>query len=369
VRARTALTGAAAATWGWAVAVGLLDRRVVPALADVEPETAGPLVTAVVPGRDEEGRVAPALRSLVAQTYPALEVVFVDDESRDGTLAEAMSVERESERIRVVSGKPLPPGWVGKSWATHQGASEARGDWLLFTDADVVHAPEAVARALALARRLGRGITVLPRSVCETPGERIVQPAAAALIRGFVAPGPLVRSSRFPTAFGIGGFILVERGLYERVGGHEAVRDRLVDDFALAALLKRAGSPLAVATGRDQVRVRMYDGAREVWRGWRKNSSAGIAEGSLPGAVALAAFGLVAALMPALAIVRGPRGLGLLAFALQTWARIAIDAAAPTPRRYWLTLPLGGAFLSTVSLVSSLDRVRGGVEWRGRRYA
>ena len=134
-------------------------------------------------------------------------------------------------------------------------------------------------------RRRVAGVTLLP--LIETAGlvEQAIQPAAVVLISSFVAPGWLVRSSRSPVAIAAGGFILVSRAAYEGVGGHEAMRNELVDDQMLAVRLKAAGTPLALAGSAGRVRVRMYVGARETLSGGRKNTSAG-----LGGSVALAAI-------------------------------------------------------------------------------
>jgi len=270
--------------------------------------------------------------------------------------------------VRVLEGKPVPTGWVGKSWACHQGYELARGDWLLFTDADVRHAPDTVGRSLALAQaRRVSGVTVLPQLETEGVVEQAIQPAAAVLIRSFVAPGPLVRSPRSPVAIAAGGFILVSRAAYEAIGGHEAIRHELVDDQMLAVRLKAAGTPLELAGSAGRVRVRMYVGARETLRGWRKNTSAGLGS-SVVAATAFACAGIATSLAPAVAIVRGPRRVGALGLILQLAARAASDELCPTPRRAWALFPAGALGLSLLSLLSSFDRLRGEVVWRGRRY-
>ncbi len=301
---RGVLTLLAVVPWAWSVVVAELDRRQRVSLDDVEPAHDGPLVSVVVPARDEGRGVQAAIASLAAQEYRALEVIVVDDESSDATAAEARAA--ATHRVRVLEGKPVPTGWVGKSWACHQGYELAQGEWLLFTDADVRHAPDTVGRALALAQRTRvGGVSVLP--LIETGGlvEQAIQPAAAVLIRSFVAPGLLVRSPRSPVAIAAGGFILVSRAAYEGVGGHKAMRHELVDDQMLAVRLKAAGTPLALAGSADRVRVRMYVGARETLRGWRKNTSAGLG-GSVVVAAILACAGGASSLAPAVAIVRGP---------------------------------------------------------------
>ena len=355
------------AAWLWAAVVAVDDRRHLHALTDAEPSDADGLVSVVVAARNEAGRMDGALRSLERQAYSQLEVIVVDDESEDATYEEARR--HTSPRIEVLRGEPLPPGWVGKSWANHQGAQAARGDWLLFTDADVIHEPAAIRLAVDLARRLGGpGLTVLPRLETATPSERIVQPAAAVLISSFVTPGPFVRG-RSSTAIAAGGFILLRREAYDAIGGHEAIRDRLVDDKALAERVKAVLGRLELVDGGGLVRVRMYHGLGELWRGWRKNTSIGVAESSpLLGALA-AGTGAVLAVAPWVAAARGPRLAGLGGIALQLAVRWNAERFAPTPLTYRATLPLGCLFLAAVSLTSSVDRLRGGVAWRGRVYA
>ncbi len=354
------------APWAWCVLVALLDRRHRLSLDDVEPAHDGPLVSVVVPARDEERGIGAAVSSLAAQDYRSLEVIVVDDESSDATAAEARAV--ATDRVQIVAGLPVPPGWVGKSWACHQGYEVARGEWLLFTDGDVRHAADTVGRSLAFAeRRRVVGVTLLP--LIETAGlvEQAVQPAAAALISSFVAPGPLVRSPHTPVAIAAGGFILVSRTAYQGVGGHAAMRHELVDDQMLAVRLKAAGTPLALASSAGRVRVRMYVGARETLRGWRKNTSAGLG-GSVTVASALALSGVVSSLAPAAAVLWGPRRAGVVGLGLQLATRAAVAEVCPTPRRVWPLFPAGALTLSLLSLLSSFDRVRGGVTWRGRRY-
>ncbi len=265
---------------------------------------------------------------------------------------------------------------MGKSWACAQGVAAARGEWLLFTDADVLHAPDSLGRTLAAALRMGRGgLTLFPSIDTEGPVERAVMPAALTAIATFVAPGPLARRARSPVAIAAGGYMLILRELYEAVGGHESIRGRMVDDVWLAARVKRAGSLLVPVPGGRLARLRMYHGGREVWEGWSKNASFAAAGGAGKGAVAA---GVVAALavLPGVAAARGlRRGDRSLAatgvtgcLALVALQRLA-GWAVPTPRRYAPTLPLGLLVLSAAALRGALSRARGhGPRWRGRRY-
>jgi hypothetical protein len=344
---------------------------------DAEPPLReGPLVSVVLPARDEERGVGAAVRSLRALDYAPLEVLVVDDQSRDGTAAAARAAAGGDPRVRVIDGEPLPAGWVGKPWACWQGVRAAGGRWLLFADADVVHAPDSLGRALALARRLGRGgVTLFPTIETAGAAERIVIPAAAAAIGAFVAPGPLARSPRSAVAIAAGGYLLIERDLYDRVGGHAGIRGRMVDDVTLAARVKAAGGLLVPAPAGRLARLRMYHGAREVWQGWSKNASFGVEGGALK---ALVGASLVAALAvaPVAAAAQGARRRDArlaAAGAAGTASLVALQRlttwAVPTPLPYAATMPLGMVVLSAAAIRGALERMAGrGPRWRGRRY-
>jgi len=333
-------------------------------------------VSVVVPARDEERGIAAAVASLLAQTPPVAEVIVVDDGSTDRTAEEAARAGDGDGRLHVIPAGPLPDGWVGKSWACWVGAGRAREEWLLFADADVVHAPRAVAAALATAEAGGwAGVTLIPRIVARTRAERWVLPAAVVSIGTFVAPGPLARRPGSPVAVAAGAFILIRAHVYRAVGGHRAMRGEMIDDIGLAARVKRAGMLLLPADGTTLVHLRMYHGAADLWRGWRKNASFA-APGHPAKGIVGAALVATAALQPARALLAGVRRRdpGLAAWGLAgTLAQCALQRAAattvPTPRRDVATLPLGLLTLSAASVQSAVDRMAGrGAVWRGRRY-
>lgn len=340
------------------------------------PMTVGPLVSIVLPARNEERGIASAVRSHLEQTYRRIELIVVDDQSTDGTAQAALDAAAADSRMRVVRGEAVPDGWVGKSWACWQGARHATGEWLLFSDADVVHAPEALARCLPLAMRLGRGgLTLTPRVDADSVAERLVMPAAATLIQNVLAPGFLVRSPRSAIVMAAGAYLLIRRDVYDGVGGHGGIRGRMVDDVALAQAVKRGGGLLVPAHGTGLIRLRMYNDLPEMWRGWRKNAAFAHSREPTRGiapALALAVLGAT----PALSLVMGARhrdrrlatfgAAGLLAqSALQ---RLAAPIVV-TPGRYAPTLPVGTTFLAAAALRGAIDRVTGrGPEWRGRRY-
>jgi hypothetical protein len=376
VAARHLLSGAAAAAWGAAAATGAVERLVAPSPDGVEPLERGPLVSVILPARDEAAAVGDAVRSHLGQSYGAIEVIVVDDESGDGTAERAAAAGGGDPRLRIMRGAPVPEGWVGKSWACWQGAVAARGEWLLFTDADVVHAPDALGRCMAMALRMGRGgLTLAPRVDTGTVAERVVMPAAVALIQNVLAPGFLVRSPRSAVVMAAGAYLLVRRDVYDRAGGHRGVGGHMVDDVALAVAVKRSGALIVPVDGTRMIRLRMYRGVGEMWRGWRKNAAfAGgpdPSRGLLP-AVALAAWAAAPGAAMAWGVRRGdPRlaATGLAGLAAQWALQRSAGAVVPTPRRYAPTLAPGALFIAAAAAAGAWDRWSGrGPRWRGRRY-
>lgn len=358
-----------------------LDRPNVPRPRIAPPEERAPgngrsRVTVILPARDEAAAIGAAVRSHLRQTHADLELVVVDDGSTDGTAAVAREAAAGDHRFRVVHAGPLPAGWIGKSWACHRGAQDATGDWLLFSDADVVHEPEALEACLRLADDAGRaGVTLAPRILTGSVGERIVLPAAAFIILAVMAPGPLARSPRSGVTMAAGAYLLIRRDVYERIGGHDGIRGHMVDDLALARAVKDGGDLLIPADGTDLVRLRMYHGVRPMWRGWRKNAAFASPRGRTRGLGPAVLLGMLA-VTPAAAALRGlARGdgrllaLGAAGLGAQAWAQRLSAPIAATPPRYALSFPLGVLFMAVVSARGAIDRLTGrGPVWRGRRY-
>jgi hypothetical protein len=329
----------------------------------------------IVPARDEEDGIGPAIASLRALDWEPLQLVIVDDESRDGTWAAATAAADGDPRVLLVRGAPPPPGWIGKQWAIQQGLERASGEWLLFADADVRHAPPSLAAALARAETEGAaGVSALPLIETSGPAERVLTGAAILLVATVIAPAALVRSPRVGVALAAGGHTLVRRDAYLAAGGHAGIRDRMVDDVALAEALKRAGTPLALAPAGGLVRVRMYADTVDAVRGWRKSAAhavRGHAASAALGAVLLAA----AAATPPLALAGGLRrrdarlaGLGAAGWAGLAAARLAIGRFVPAPPAEAALMPAGLLALAGVALRSVAERRRGGAVWRGRSY-
>ena len=236
-----------------------------------------PFVSIVVPARDEERNVGDATRSKCLQDDPAFEVVVVDDRSSDETRAILRRLEGEfPATLRVLDGIEPPPDWLGKPHALDEGARASKtrrpGDWLVFSDADVVFEPDLLARALAHAERHRlEFLTLLPQMDSRTFGERLMVPtipaAAFCYLPGWLMNVPSAR------AFGGGGgvFNLIRRDLFDRIGGHQALKASVVDDIQLGRNARLAGGRTGMALALDSITLRMYHGFPEIVKGLEKN--------------------------------------------------------------------------------------------------
>jgi chlorobactene glucosyltransferase len=228
------------------------------------------LVSVIVPAKDEEANIGAALETILAQDYPNIEIIVVDDRSTDGTAEVVRRVAERDGRVRLVEVKELAAGWFGKPHAMHAGAREARGEWLLFVDADCRQAPHSVRVGVGFcAAEGGEMLSLWP--VLEMHGfwENAVQPVAGSVLVAWFRPG-WVNDPRRRTAFANGQYILIRRSTYEAVGGHGAVRAKVVEDIAFARHVKGHGHRLLNAIGQDIFTTRMYDSLRAMWKGWTR---------------------------------------------------------------------------------------------------
>ena len=347
-----------------------------------------PLVSVIVPARDEAHNIARCLGSLAGSDYPALELIVVDDRSSDGTGAAARGVDPgRMRRLEVLVGADLPEGWFGKQWACWQGYRAARGELLLFTDADTVHEPTLLTRAVAgLEAERADCLTVIGRQIMDSFWERLLQPQVFMLLAvryPRMGEEPLPQR-RWRSAIANGQYLLFERGAYERLGGHAAVRYEAAEDLRLAQRLVRSGGRLVVRRSYEGLGTRMYRGLREVVAGWSKNMiPAGLQtvhpwlRAVTPLAMLLCGVGawllppavLVAVLLGAGDATRRPE---LLAWAAATtgllmlfWSGVSRRFGAP----WWMGLlyPVGALVAHWILLRSWLGRRR--VRWKGRSYA
>ena len=228
---------------------------------------ARPLVSVIVPARNEEPCLSKCLKSLVSQQGIDSEVIVVNDGSTDRTRAIAESV----PGVRVVDAGPLPIGWSGKVNAMVAGVGLARGDWLLFTDADTVHRPGSLAHALTEAKQHGAALlSYSPEQEVHGFWEKAVMPVIFAELAGAYRPSE-VSDPASQVAAANGQYLLISRAAYDAVGGHASVATSLLEDVALARAVKVSGRKLWFRFGGDAVSTRMYRSFRQLKEGWTKN--------------------------------------------------------------------------------------------------
>lgn len=228
------------------------------------------MISAVLPARNEEAAIARAVESLAAQPEIA-EIIVVNDQSTDRTAAILEELALRIPRLHIVQGDAPPAGWTGKNFALSRGVALARGEWLLFIDADVEHMPGSAARALADAASSGAAlVSYSPEQETSAWWERAVIPF---IFCRLAANFSYVRVSdpALSDAAANGQYLLMRREAYEAIGGHAAVCGEIVEDVALARLAKQAGHRIYFATGQGIARTRMYRSAGEMWEGWTKN--------------------------------------------------------------------------------------------------
>lgn len=242
-----------------------------------------PMVSVLVPARNEAHNIEACVRSLLAQDYPHYEVIALDDDSTDDTGRILARLAAEDARLRVLHNRCPPPAGVnGKSRACQQLAEAARGEWLLFVDADTVHRVDSIRRGLAAAYALDVALlSAIPQQTLGTRAERAFVPAGFALILNVISFWRMrySRDCAWGNAAAIGQYVLVRRDAYFACGGHRAIEDRILDDVALGERIKRSGCRIAMIIA-DWARCRMYRGGAEMIAGFSKNAFA-ILRGSL----------------------------------------------------------------------------------------
>jgi chlorobactene glucosyltransferase len=334
-----------------------------------------PLVSIVVPARNEEANLPRLLRSLIALDYPSIEVIVVDDASTDATGAVAERYAADTEGlIRVIHTDGPKPGWTGKTWACWQGAQVAHGTWLLFADADTEQRSGSLRAALQVAREAGASaLSLFARQECITFWERLL--LSFAYQQYFVGVRPRrLRATKGP-ALANGQYLLVARQAYEAAGGHAAVAASIIDDVALARALKRMGYPVLACRGDSLVRVRMYTGLAALAEGFRKNSFPFLRAQGVAGALVVLSTACNAAVPAAVvisALIRSPVALAgaLLAYAVQVAALAPWERAFGVRMRYAWLAPLAATVFMLIALSSALRVIAGrSVRWKGRRYS
>ena len=239
----------------------------------ISPKKPLPFVTVLIPARNEEINIEKCVSSLLKSDYPNLEIIVLDDNSTDRTYEIVKEISARQDKLKVIKGKELPPGWNGKNWACYQLSHAAGGDWFLFTDADTIHKPHSISTALAAAqRRESDFVSCIPGFITKTWAEKLYFPVIHFV---FVALFPFrmmnfSKDSRL--SFAMGPFLFIEKDFFFSWGGYEAIKADVVDDIAMAKKVKEYNGRISIIDGTRFMDVRFYRSFKEVWNGFSKNS-------------------------------------------------------------------------------------------------
>ncbi len=348
-----------------------------------------PMVSIIVPARNEECNIRRCVESLLEQDYDNYEVIVVDDGSTDGTsriLDELIASHSQGNRLYVLRLRDeLPEGWAGKPHAVQKGAQEAHGEWLLFTDADTYHAPNALRSSLAQAiEEQADMFTIGSTQELPTFWDKVMMPMVYMGI-SMLYPPKLVNDPLSKVAVANGQYILIRREVYDAIGGYARpeLRDTLVEDRDLARVVKQQGYKLRFVDGSDLVSVHMYHGLKETWRGWRKNAYLGNRGGIgffVLQLIGLPMISVVPFLLPLLAHLTRKRREGSIGLT-EAQAATALELTSLLAYRTWLNKhlrvlwyyallhPLAGVIFEGILAQSFWKVLTGsGVDWRGRQY-
>jgi len=341
-----------------------------------------PFISVIVPARNEARNIRRNVQALLEQTYPNYELIIVDDRSTDATPQILHELAQENRQLHLVPGTDLPDGWAGKPHALVQGVAASHGEWLCFIDADTFAAPSLLTSAYVQALNHAADMfSIFTEQELGSFWEKTVLPLVF-LGLSFGFPIERVNDPTKPDAISNGQFILIKRQVYEKIGGHTAVKAHVDEDKAIAILVKHSGFRLVLADGRKVASTRMYTSLPEMWEGWTKNIYLGLLD-----RLWLLSFGavlglLVSILLPLwligglvwLASTSGVAALvvtseAVILWAYLLWKRYQACRAFRISGWYAFTFPLGALLFTAMMLASAYNVISGrGVRWKGRRY-
>ena len=337
-----------------------------------------PLISVLIPARNEEENIETCLKSLQKQDYPNFEILVLDDNSEDRTAELVEGMAAKDNRIRLIRGESLPEGWAGKPFACYQLAEKAKGSWLLFIDADTTHAPHMLRSTLALALELKPSLlSGFPRQMAESLPEKVAMPVLYFVIMSLLPLWWVHRSKGLKPSLTIGQFILFPREDYWRIGGHMAVKDRILEDVWLGVETVRHGGRHIAIDLSSVFYCRMYRDVGKMWEGFVK---------WMYSVAALSPFALVGLIAAGFAFYLAPFywlwSAYLSAAAPTDWRFIVVFQVAMIIFMRWLVEnhfrqsllstflhPLGFSFLVAAGLYGGWREVVGlGVRWKERIY-
>jgi chlorobactene glucosyltransferase len=335
-----------------------------------------PYISVCIPARNEERDIEGCVKSLLNQNYPNFEVIVVDDNSTDNTAKIVYSMTKQYPNLIFIAGAKLISGWIGKPYALHQAYQRSRGEYLLFTDADLMYKPYALKTAMhtMICKDLDL-LTLMPAAIFGSFWERVVQP----VIFGFIAALTnfrKVNSESHENAMGFGAFLLFKKSSYIKIDGHRSVSKEVLEDIMIAKKAKLNGLSTLVADGKHLFSIRMYHSMKEIWIGWRKNIFLAMKK-SIFRAFYYMAMVLCFILTPYIVVLGNLWigagsvwiGLSLLSLGMSLVGGLGLCHELGLERKNVFLFPLGAIMMVVIMLNSMMQTFfLGRTEWRGRTY-
>lgn len=342
-----------------------------------------PMVSVIIPARNEEKNIEKCIRSLMAQTYDRqrYEIIAVDDGSSDNTLKIIKKLKKEGVNLTVTQARALPDGWTGKNNACYCGAALAQGQWFCFIDADTFAEPDLLKKTIAYA--MDRQIDLLSIN----PSQQMISLSELIVLPGIflsIASRMDFKKSNDPKseeAIANGQFMLFNRETYNGLGGHCAVRHHVMEDLTFARLVKKSGRRVFWGFGDRLIHTRMYRDGRDIWQGFSKNLCGIVNVSSLPGAAATLLQGGILGWAPLVMTMVSVAGfqpsdpfsvaaglLNSMSFLAMTIFGVMSIKAFHIPLIYACTLPVGFTMYGIITLNSFLQKKRGTRTWKQRTY-
>jgi len=345
-----------------------------------------PFLTLIIPARDEEANIERCLSSFINQSYPnnKYKIIVVDDNSSDNTATIVERLQEKNSHVHLVKTTELPQGWTGKNNACRTGIEKAAGEWYCFVDADVTAEKELLERAVHFALIENAGLLSLsPFQELISVPERLLLPGIFLSIASSVNFSHINDPER-PESMANGQFMLFKKSIYDEIGGHETIKNEVMDDLAFARIVKEGGHRLFFLFADDLARTRMYQGTSQIWQGFSKNlveimkHESGLT--SIAHSIKFLLLGWMPALLPLLTLCNtGTCGSGVIyhwAFIIAITATMLMFItcfmalrALKIPFIYIFSFPLGFTMHALITLNCLFKKKVGKVEWKGRTYS
>ena len=343
-----------------------------------------PLVSVILPVRNEERNIRTCLNSLINQTYENYEVIVIDGNSTDATRDIVLDIKNKSKTsIELLSEGMLPSGWIGKSYANQIGANHAKGEWFLFTDADTVHSANSLLSGMHYVQKhevdfLSFEADLVMRTFWEKSVLSVIRHMLSVFLRL-----KRINDDNYPKRFAANGqYILIKSSVYKKIGGHEAIRDKIADDYSLAGIAKGKKYKVRFLIGTDFLKVRLYANIREIWYGFSKNFFAVFNYNLLKASVFISIY-FIFLIIPFVLIALGALLLiievglysklvfinGVIQVSMLMISQALFNKFIKLKSIYVVTLPLGLIIFLGIMINSILRKILNkGSAWKGRIY-